>query len=98
MAGHQVVVNIEPTRERGSLVEDDLVVEVGSGIARVIGIAPFNHKRPVGSRAIGRVEDATGGARGCDRILVHPHRAYAVGSRGFRHTGDAKACVVGAEA
>src|SRR5438270_12536658 len=98
MAGHQVVVNIEPAREGGSLVEYHLVVEVGSRIARVVGVAPLDDKRPVGSRAIGSVEDAAGGARERDRVLVHPHRAYGVGSRAHRHTGDAEASVIGAEA
>ena len=30
VAGHKVVVDIEPTCEGGSLVEDHLIVEVGS--------------------------------------------------------------------
>ena len=98
MAGHQVVVNIEPTREGSSLVEDHLVVEVGSGIARVVGIAPLNHEGAVGSSAEGRVEDAAGGAQARDRVLVHPHRAYGVGSRAHRHTGDAEASVIDTEA
>src|SRR5205807_2213433 len=98
MAGHQVVVNIEPTREGGSLVEYHLVVEVGSRIARVVGVAPLDDKRPVGSRAIGSVEDAAGRARGQDWVLVHPHRAYGVGSRAHRHTGDAEASVIDTEA
>ena len=97
MAGHQVVVNIEPARESGSLVEDHLIVEVGSGIARIVGIAPLNHERPVWSSAVGRVEHAAGGARERDRVLVHPHRAYGVGSRVYRHTGDAEARVIGTE-
>src|SRR5205085_7707362 len=98
VAGHQVVVNIEPTREGGSLVEDHLIVEVGSGIARVVSIAPLNHEGAVGSSAGGRVEDAAGGARARDRVLVHPHRAYGVGSRVHRHTGEAEARVIDAEA
>src|SRR5438552_575580 len=98
MAGHQVVINIEPTRESRSLVEDHLIVKVGSGIARIVGIAPLNHEGTVGSSAVGRVEDAAGGARGRNRVLVHPHRAYGVGSRAHRHTGDAEASVIDAEA
>jgi hypothetical protein len=98
VAGHQVVVNIESTGERGSLVKDHLIVEVGSRIARVVDIAPLDDERPVRSRAIGGVEHAAGGTRGQDRILVHPHRAYGVGSRAHRHTGDAEASVIDAEA
>ena len=98
VAGHQVVVHIEPTREGGSFVEDHLVVEVGSRIARVVGIAPLDDKRPVRSSAVGRVEDATGGAGARDRILVHPHGAYGVGGNGVGQTGNAEAGVIGAEA
>src|SRR6476620_6271716 len=97
MAGHQVVVNIVPTREGGSLVEDHLIVEVGSGIARVVGIAPLDDKRPVRSSAVGRVEDAAGGTCSSDRVLVHPHGAYGVGGNGVGQTGDAEAGIIGAE-
>jgi hypothetical protein len=99
VVAHHVVKDVEPAREGGSLVEYHLVVERRSrreGETKV-GVAPLDDERPVRRTAEGRVEHAAHGAAARDRILVHPHGAYGVGSRVHRHTGDAEAREIGAE-
>jgi len=99
VTAHQVVKDVEPTREGGSLVEYHLVVERRSRREREtkVGVAPFDDECPVRRGAEGPVEHAAGGTAARDGILVHPHRAYGVRSRVHRHTGDAEAREIGAE-
>src|SRR5439155_26291955 len=63
-----------------------------------VDVAPLDDERPVGSRARGCIEYAASGAVARQRGLVHPHGAYGIGSRVHRHTGNAEAGVIDAEA
>jgi hypothetical protein len=91
VAGNLVVIDIERTREGGSLVEYHLVVERRSRRERetIVDVAPLDDERAIGSSAEGPVEHAARGAVAWQRGLVHPHGAYGVGSRVHRHTGNA---------
>ena len=93
VAGHERVGHVVLPRRWRCLVQDYLVVQVGSWIAWVVGIAILHVEYPVRSSACSGSEHSTGGACRSDRILVYPVRTYGEGSGGLRHAGDTKAVV-----
>jgi hypothetical protein len=97
MAGHQRIGYVESSRGGRCLVQDHLVVQVGNGIARVVGIAILHIENPVRRNAYGGSEHSTGRTCSSDGVLVYPVRTYGVGSGVHRHASDAKASVSSTE-